>query len=796
MKKLLILAFQIFIVAFSYAQEASFEWAKNIGGSSAEIGKAVVVDDAGGVYTMGNFQGIIDCDPGPATYTLISSGNDDVFISKLDATGAFLWAKNIGGSSQENGYAITIDLFKNVYVTGNFGTTVDFDPGVGVVNLTSIGSADMFVLKLDVNGNFVWAKSVGSTAFDYGASIAYDGLNGICILGRFQGSADFDPGVGTNVKNVTGPADMFVLKLDVGGNFVWVKTTEGGLPTPNSITMDNNGNILVTGEYNFTVDFDPGVGIVNLISSGGDDCFILKLDINGNYVFVKTIGNTGNETSNGISIDALGNIYTSGTFPQTVTDFDPGIGVFNMTCTGNVNAYILKLDNNGNFVWAKNIGGTSLGDEVVNSMALDPSGNVYAIGGFVGISDFDPGVGVSNFVSNVTSSDIFILKLDSNGDFVWAKAAGSPSVDRGYSIAVDAAYNIYSVGDFGQAIDFDMGLGVFPINTLGGQDCFIQKMATCTLPTAANNLSLNTNLNICSGNASNLSASGSNVLGWYSALTGGTYLGGGSFFVTPALNNTTSYYVQDSSFCGLSISRTQITVTVNPLPIISVNSGSVCSGQSFTISPNGASTYTYSSGTNVVTPLANANYSVTGSDINGCASALAAVSNVTVNPLPILTVTSSNTLVCVGQTATITASGASTYTWNTGSTNPNVIVTPTVTANYNYTIMGTNAIGCQNTTVFTQSVSACTGINNLTTIGNDLFMVYPNPSKEKINIAIESANDYHTQIQILNALGQVVISEPAINSISTISISSLSSGIYFVKVIQQGRQQVLKLIKE
>ena len=299
------------------------------------------------------------------------------------------WAKNTGGTSSDFSYATTVDATGNVYITGTFYGTADFDPGTGVANLTAIDVlGDIFVAKYDNNGNYMWAKRMGGNGSDMGNSIAVDAAGNVYTTGFFWSTVDFDPGPG--VANLTsgGYADIFVSKLDSNGNYVWAKSMAGTGTRDdygNSITLDASGYLYITGYFENTVDFDPGAGVANLTSAGGTDFFVSKLDNNGNYVWAKNIGGTSNDEGKSITIDAAGNIYTTGSFIGTV-DFDPGSGATTLSSSGGNNVFVSKLDNNGDYIWAKSFKGTK-----GYSIAIDGAGNVYTTGYFSGTGDFDPG---------------------------------------------------------------------------------------------------------------------------------------------------------------------------------------------------------------------------------------------------------------------------------------------------------------------------------------------------------------------------------------------------------------------
>ncbi|MCH8905044.1 MAG: SBBP repeat-containing protein, partial [Bacteroidetes bacterium] len=200
------------------------------------------------------------------------------FIQKLDAAGNFLWAKSMGGTFDDYGYSIITDTSGNVLITGSYGDTVDFDPGAASFNLTANGYSDVFIQKLDAAGNFIWAKSMGGTSSDYSYAMATDTFGNIYITGSYRDTADFDPGAATFNLISNGIDDIFIQKLDPGGNFIWAKSIGG--PSTDlcySITTDALGNVLITGYYQDSVDFDPGAATFNLTSIGLEDFYIQKL---------------------------------------------------------------------------------------------------------------------------------------------------------------------------------------------------------------------------------------------------------------------------------------------------------------------------------------------------------------------------------------------------------------------------------------------------------------------------------------------------------------------------------------
>jgi hypothetical protein len=480
MKKTISTFLTIALVSVSQiAKSQTFEWAKQMGGSSFEYGRSIAVDAIGNIYTTGFFYQTVDFDPGAGVYNLNSNGNINAFVSKLDAAGNFIWAKQIGENSSNYSVSIALDNSGNVYTTGRFGGTVDFDPSIGTYNLTSLGSDDIFISKLDSAGNFVWAKQIGGNLDDYGLSIALDTLGNIFTTGRFSSTVDFDPGIGTYNLTSVGNSDIFISKLDTAGNFVWAKQIGGNFfDEGRSIKIDASSNVYITGSFRDIVDFDPGIGVHNLTSISGADVFVSKLDASGNFIWAKQMGGISYEEGNSITVDALGNVYTTGYFEGTV-DFDPSVGTYNLTSVGNYDIFISKLDASGNFDWAKQMG--SIDDDVSYSIGVDAIGNIYTTGYFVGTVDFDPGVGTFN-LTPVGNYDIFISKLDSSGNFIWAKQIGGTNGSaEGYSTVVDGSGNIYTTGHFYSTADFDPGVSTFNLTAVGLADIFVHKMSQCML---------------------------------------------------------------------------------------------------------------------------------------------------------------------------------------------------------------------------------------------------------------------------------------------------------------------------
>jgi hypothetical protein len=185
-----------------------------MGGVDEERADSLAVDASGNVYTSGSFLGHTDFDPGGGLFVLTSDGGTDIFVSKLNSSGNFVWAKQMGGAAWTTFDTDLIsDAGGNVYVTSGFEGAGDFDPGPGTATLTSAGLADIFIVKLDGSGNFAWAKRMGGANQEISGSVALDASGNVHTTGTFGGTADFDPGAGTASLTSAGAEDVFVVKL-------------------------------------------------------------------------------------------------------------------------------------------------------------------------------------------------------------------------------------------------------------------------------------------------------------------------------------------------------------------------------------------------------------------------------------------------------------------------------------------------------------------------------------------------------------------------------------------------------
>ncbi len=464
-----------------FGQQPALTWAKQINDSSYNS-CYTVADNQGNTYTIGTFSGTVDFDLGIGIYNLTCPVGNNTFLVKTNANGDFLWAKRLGSDSGNvYGSKVSVDLSGNIYLTGSFRGTQDFDPGAGTYNLSGGSAQSFFLLKMDLNGNFSWAKNINGTGLLSNSSIEVDHLGNLYTVGMFTQTIDFEPSTGAHIFSTAsfGEIDIFIFKVNNNGDFVWAKSFNGPIGGfGNAIAIDNDENVYTTGFINSTVDFDPSVGIYNLTSIDGlNDVFISKLNAAGDFVWAKKIGGKKTDTGFGIAVDATKNVYVTGFFTDTA-DFDPGTATYNLKAFGSNDIFVLKLDSTGDFKWAKNMGGASSYGYMIK---VDVLGNVYSAGIFDSTADFDPSPATYNLTSK-GAMDIFISKLDSSGSFKFAVNIGGGNNDYFGSVSLDGAGNIYASGSFYDTIDCDPGTGTYTLSSGGHNNLFLLKLAQTTFP--------------------------------------------------------------------------------------------------------------------------------------------------------------------------------------------------------------------------------------------------------------------------------------------------------------------------
>jgi len=726
-------------------------WSNHLAGTGFETPAVIKTDANDNIFIFGYFNGTLDMNPGPGVTNLVAAGSDDIYCGKYDPSGNLIWAVRTGGTGTEQSYGfdidadgkaivhgyfqntvdfdpglgtsnltaapagsnfllklnidgtfnnvlqmascytnhIDIDASNNIYFTGLFWETVDFNPGPAVNNLTAAGfSADAFVLKLNSANTFQWAVKISGNSSEQGTSIVYDEISSSVIVGGFfEGTIDINPGVA--VQNIVslGYVDAFLAKLNgADGTLTWGKGV-GGLDYQNiqSVAVNNAGNIWITGSFNSTVDFDPGVGIQNLTAAGGTDIFKLNWSTDGAYINAERMGNTNSDYGYCIKVDNEGAILISGLF-EGIVDFDPGVGTFNLNSTftgwdGYVAKYctVYTINNNvsicaGESYFADGANQTIAGDYYDYFTPVEGCDSIVITHLFVNnpIVNLGADVGICNGTS---------LTLN----------AGNPG----------STY-IWSTGATTQTIN---------VTTAGAYSVSITDAAGCTAADGINitvnpspNVNLGTDINACVDETIILNAGN----------PGSTYLwSNGATTQTITANLTGTYSVTVTNGFGC-IDVDIINVVIHAIPVVNIgNTINFCTGETITLdASNIGSTYLWNTGatTQTISTSIAGTYSVVVTNAFGCD----ANDNATLieNAAPIVNL-GADIIACADEIITLNAANTgATYLWNTGATTQTITITETGI----YNVIVTNAFGCDDNDFITVTINPLPIVNLGTTI--------------------------------------------------------------------------------
>jgi hypothetical protein len=394
-----------------YDSSGNFIWmlkGSGVNGPPYNLVTALCTDSAGNCYFTGFFNGNIIM----SHDTITSMGSmPDVFVGKITTNGTIQWLQQGTGPASDYAYGIGLDAEGNCYVGGSFEQSISF----GNLQLTANNASnDIFVLRLDANGNFLSTHSFGGSALDLVSSMAVD-KNGNCFLTGTFTSPELIFGIDT-LHYASSGADAYIAKLDSGGNAEWARAAYGpGNQEPSSIATDANGNCYVTGVFKAdTMHIDT----FTLITYGYWDFFTAKFNSTGNLEWAGHQGSSafGPEYSLGIAADSAGNSYTTGLFRNPAT-FD----TINVTSIPASDIFVTKFNATGSAEWVQQSGSASAG-LTASAIHIDESGNIFITGSYEAstIIGYDslvvqPGYTAGYYIAKIGSIDTTTTSIHSIG---------------------------------------------------------------------------------------------------------------------------------------------------------------------------------------------------------------------------------------------------------------------------------------------------------------------------------------------------------------------------------------------
>jgi hypothetical protein len=411
----------ILTISIAFAIQAKAQFLISAGALGQEYSKDVYIDNQGNIVSAGYFYNTVDFDPSANTNNRTSVGFADNYIAKYTSSGTILWAISFGSTGIDIPHSVVTDNNNNIILTGYFSNTCDFDPSADVTSRTSNGGRDAYIAKYDPNGNFLWVVTYGADSLDDAFNLDIDEQGNVYWTGVIEGTVN----VGTSTFT-TQVEDVVFGKISPTGQILWVKQSGGsGIDEGSGIIVDNNGDIIHTGYFQTTVDFDPNAGVSNLTSSGGFDTYFGKYDTAGNLIWMKKIGGPGVDIGapGGITIDNLNNIYIAGN-AGTNCDYDPNAGTVTHTMKGTTDWFVSKYDNTGNHILSFTVGGT--GQDQAHRLTTDNQQNIYVTGWFRTSANFNPNGTALILTGNCTGGghDGYIAKYNSSVICQWAKQFG------------------------------------------------------------------------------------------------------------------------------------------------------------------------------------------------------------------------------------------------------------------------------------------------------------------------------------------------------------------------------------
>lgn len=468
------LSFFIFILfsSFSLAQNYDFIWATSGGGLKDDRSHDLCIDSEGNILVTGQFMETAIFDG----LEIVHDGVlDALFLVKYNPLGEILWIRSSIGpgasggpeSGRTMGWAVKTDKDDNIYVTGQYIGWIDLD---GIILPDDGGCEEFFIAKYDKNGTILWAKHAYGIYMVSGHDLVIDSNDDVIVTGsyghhNFSGFADFGP-----VRlNSPGGNQIFYAKYDKNGNFIWAKDAGspiiGGQERGNGITIDDQDNFLVTGNFSGIANFDN----IQVTCRGDRDVFLAKYNSNNNIEWVKTYGGNSRDESLDVLLDDVNHVYVTGLFTDNLI-YDNG----QVQGIGDWDIFLLKCDYDGNVLWAKVAGGT--GTDAGQKITFDADGNLYLIGYFENLATFE-----NIQISSSNGSASFLAKYNTDGELIWVQSLGLCKKENGFGIQSNQNQNLVLTAHFLETIT----LGQTTLESAGESDVLIAEYGLINQPPIA-----------------------------------------------------------------------------------------------------------------------------------------------------------------------------------------------------------------------------------------------------------------------------------------------------------------------
>lgn len=786
-------------------------WGTYYGGNGGDSGLNIVTDASGNIYVCGttnstNGNSIATAGSHQSVY---GGGVDNGWVAKFNSAGVRQWSTYYGGTVREFGFCCAVDNAGNVFLGGHsFGS-----PGTAVATIGSHqpsfgGAVDGYLVKFNNSGVRQWGTFYGGSGTDNVNAVITDASGNVYITGRTEGEAgNVIATASSHQPTFGGVDDAYLAKFNPAGVRQWATYYGGnGTDMGRGLNIDATGNIYMVG---WTDNSAPNIiatpGTHQTTFGGGSlDAFLVKFNQNGVRQWGTQYGGNGTDMAYDCEVDLSGNIYVCGKTSSTFSISSVGCHqpVFG---GGPQDAFLASFNSVGLRNWATYYGGT--GDEEAWGCAVHSTGHVYISGSTSssgGTVIATPGSHLPAYGGGAW--DAFIAQFDpsNNGSRMWGSYYGETGDDLCYGCTTDNALHVYIIGP----TDTGTGTGIASPGSHqstygnGWGDGYFAKFYDCPAPIPPANSTPTANLIYCeTPNTTTLTVTSGATINWYATATSTTSIGTGSVYITPVLSAGTHTFYADASSCTVSLVRTAVVVTVNPLPTMPVfaNPTVVCSGKSTTLTVIGTDTYTWSTGditnTTVATPSVTSIFTISATNTIGCVGSNTI--SITVYPLDVVTLTPEKNISCLtifGGTPIALIGAPPGGTFSGPNVNSSGFLNPTALGTFNPVYTYSNSVtGCTNNASASIIVISCMGVQeNMNTLQS--VSVYPNPTKGLV--FIESETELEKSISICDVTGKLVYTEKVKDKKHHLNLSEYSNGMYFLKITTTNGTREFKIMKD
>lgn len=439
----------------------AWQWARDLGGTDADIGKDVCLDPQNNVHVAGWTLGEVtgDC------ATLSGSGASSIFLAEYDPFGACLWSRVDGGPGDDVARGIATDAQGNTFITGSYSGLAQF----GTVTLGVQGDADVFVAKYGPDGDFLWVAHGGGPFDEQGSAVATDAEGNVFVCGRYRSTCTFGA---STIGTVNNNFDAFLGKLDADGNWLWIRRAgDIGGEEANAVAVDAQGFAYITGWYSSPIAVFSSQQVSPV--GGGADIFLAKYDPTGTCLWVRGAGATSSDQGNALAIDSQGYPYISGWLSGDTAHFG---GITLLPEYGEAeDLFLAKYDPQGECLWAVRAGGTGMdvatGLSFIHRDVLIVSGqftDTAAIGGTT--------------LQAIAGTDVYIAGYDTTGAALWGLQAGGNGYEQAGKVVGTTTGVAYTTGSY----DTQASFSGWTLDAVAASDLYLAKvgdMATA-LPAA------------------------------------------------------------------------------------------------------------------------------------------------------------------------------------------------------------------------------------------------------------------------------------------------------------------------